>query len=98
MNPNELLKICLTQIINNIDCGNSNMSEEDCLELIDKINLLTNSKNKLSKYQACKFLGISRATFDRWVKDKKIPKGQKEQGFKELFWTLEDLKKCQKQK
>ena len=64
MNANELLKTCLTQIVNNIDCGNSNLEEDECLEL----------------------------TFDRWIKDKKIPKGQKEQGFKELFWTLEDLK------
>jgi hypothetical protein len=60
----ELLKICLQKVIDNIDSGNSNFSEEECDELLDAINKATNTKNKLSKYQACKYLNISRATFD----------------------------------
>lgn len=89
----ELLKICLQKVIDNIDSGNSNFSEEECDELLDAINKATNTKNKLSKYQACKYLNISRATFDNWVRDGKLPKGKKEQGFKELFWELESLQK-----
>lgn len=48
---------------------------------------------KLSKYQVCKYLKISRATFDNYVKAKKIPKGRKQIGFKELFWYKKDLDK-----
>ena len=85
MEKMKLLKNCLQTIIENIDCGNSKISEEECEELLDAINKATNVQNKLSKYQAIKYLGISRATFDNLVKEGKIPKGKKEQGFKELF-------------
>lgn len=91
MNKLELLKMCLQQVINNIDCGNSNLSDEQCDELLDTINKATNTQNKLSKYQACKYLNISRATFDNWVRSGKLPEGKKEQGFKEKFWIKEDL-------
>lgn len=87
----ELLKLSLQKIIDNIDTGNSTFSEEECDELLDTINKATNTQNKLSKYQACKYLNISRATFDNWVRDGRLPKGRKEQGFKELFWTKESL-------
>lgn len=87
----ELLKISLQKVIDNIDTGNSTFSEEECDELLDAINKATNTQNKLSKYQACKYLNISRATFDNWVRDGKLPKGRKEQGFKELFWYRKDL-------
>lgn len=53
--------------------------------------LLLIEMKKLSKYQACKYLNVSRATFDNYVRDKKIPKGRKQQGFKELFWYKKDL-------
>ena len=46
---------------------------------------MTNTENKYSKYQSCKYLGISRATFDRYVKEGLIPPGKKQQGFKEIF-------------
>ena len=93
MSKIELLKLVLQNTIKNIDCGNSNASDEQCDEIIEAINKLTNTKNKLSKYQSCKYLNISRATFDNWVREGKLPKGRKEQGFKELFWFKEDLDK-----
>lgn len=80
-------------MIDNIDCNNSNASDEEIDVILDMVNKVTNTQNKLSKYQACKYLNISRATFDNWVRDGKVPKGKKEQGFKELFWTREDLDK-----
>lgn len=45
----------------------------------------------LSKAQACEYLNISRSTFDKMIKEGKIPKGKKRQGFKELSWTKEQL-------
>lgn len=85
MSKIEILRKVLQNIIDNIDCGNTNASDEQCDEIIEVVNKLTNTKNKLSKYQACKYLNISRATFDNYVRAGKIPKGEKEQGFKELF-------------
>ena len=40
-----------------------------------------------------KYLNISRATFDNYVRAGKIPKGRKQQGFKELFFYKKDLDK-----
>lgn len=93
MNKLETLKLGLEQMIDNIDCNNSNASDEEIDVILDIINKVTNTQNKLSKYQACKYLNISRATFDNWVRDGKVPKGKKEQGFKELFWVKSDLDK-----
>ena len=45
----------------------------------------------MSKYQACMYLHISRATFDNYVREGSIPRGKKEAGFKELFYTKKDL-------
>lgn len=52
---------------------------------------ITNKNEKLSKYQACKYLKVSRATFDNYVRAGKIPKGRKQIGFKELYWYKKDL-------
>jgi len=93
MNKLEVLKLGLEQVINNIDSSNSNASDEEIDVILDMVNKVTNTQNKLSKYQACKYLNISRATFDNWVRDGKVPKGRKEQGFKELFWVKSDLDK-----
>ena len=98
MDKIEILKACLQNIINNIDCGNSNLSDEECDELLDSINKATNTQNKLSKYQAIKYLGVSRATFDNWVREGKLPKGKKEQGFKELFWEKKSLEEFKNNK
>lgn len=87
-----ILKNELQRIIDNIDTGNSNVpNEEELEEILDLINKATNTQNKLSKYQAMKYLNVSRATFDRYVADGKLPPGKKEQGFKELFWDKSTL-------
>lgn len=91
MNKLKLLKVCLLNIINNIDSGNSELDENQCEEVIEMINRMTNTKNKYSKYQSYNYLGLSRATFDRYVKDGLIPEGRKESGFKEKFWYKKDL-------
>ena len=96
MSKLEILKMALSQLVGNIDSGNSNASDEQIDEMLDIINKTTNTQNKLSKYQACKYLNISRATFDNWVRDGKIPEGIKEQGYKEKFWVKSDLDKVKK--
>ena len=89
----KIIKDLLIKIINDIDTGNSNLSADECNEVIEYLTEITNKNEKLSKYQACKYLDISRATFDNYVRAGKIPKGRKQQGFKELFFYKKDLDK-----
>lgn len=86
----------LERIINDIDVGNSNASECEEEEILELISRLTNKKEKLSKYQSIKYINdsgikMSRATFDNYVKDGKLPKSRHQAGFKELFWYKEDF-------
>lgn len=89
----KVIRSLLQSVINDIDCGNSNISEKDALHIINTIKVYTDKTQKISKYQACQKLNISRATFDNLVRKGLIPKGQKVAGFKELFWTEKDLVK-----
>lgn len=89
----EILRSLLEKIIYDIDCGNTNITDEQAVKLIEYLTIATNKNEKLSKYQACKYLGISRATFDNYVRDGKIPAGRRQQGFKEIFFYKKDLDK-----
>ena len=88
----KLIRSLLQNCIDRIDSGNSNLSTEEGLEVIEILKKYTNKDKKLSKYQACQYLNISRATFDKYVREGKIPKGKKEAGFKELFYLESDLR------
>lgn len=83
----------LRKFADNLDAGNTNASEDELVELCDTLSFIMNPESKLSKYQAIKFLGISRATFDNYVQKGLIPKGMEQQGFKEKFWYKRDLVK-----
>lgn len=86
-----IIRDLLQRIIDNIDAGNSNLSEEDALHAIDLLRQYTDKELPLSKYQAARFLGISRASFDNLIKEGVLPKGKKSAGFKELIWHEKDL-------
>lgn len=60
----ETLKKSLLAIVDNIDNGNTDYSEEELNEILDVTKRLVDNRTRLSKYQACKYLNISRATFD----------------------------------
>lgn len=87
-----VIKEQLLKIIENIDAGNSNISEEDAINTLKYIRELTDEDKRLSKYQACQYLNVSRATFDNYVREGKLPRGKKEAGFKELSWSKKELK------
>lgn len=89
----KLIAQLLRNFADNIDAGNTNATEEELLEMCDYLGLITDPEGKLSKYQAVKFLEISRATFDNYVAKGLIPKGMEQQGFKEKFWYKKDLAK-----
>ena len=88
----QTLKRLLMGFVEDIDRGTCNMSEEDCNNLIKAMQTYTRKDRQWSKYQAYSFLNVSRATFDRMVKEGNIPKGHKVQGFKELFWNESEIR------
>lgn len=81
----------LLKIVDNIDSGNSNVDESEVLQIVNVLQTFTDKTIKLSKYQACQYLNMSRATFDNYIREGKLPKGKKEAGFKELFWIKKEL-------
>lgn len=87
----KVIRNLLQNIIQDIDTGNSNISENDAIEIVKALSEYTRKDKGISKYSACKYLNISRATFDRYVAEGKLPKGKHEIGFKEKFWLRKDL-------
>lgn len=55
----KIIKDLLIKIINDIDTGNSNLSADECNKVIEYLTEITNKNEKLSKYQACKYLKVS---------------------------------------
>lgn len=86
-----IIKKLLLKIVDDIDAGNSNISEEESIELIKNLKRFTDKEQRMSKYAACQYLNMSRATFDNYVREGKLPKGKHEIGFKELSWTKKEL-------
>ena len=87
-----LIRSLLQKCIERIDAGNSNLSAEEEIKIIELLKKYTNKDRKLSKYQSCEYLNMSRANFDKYIREGKIPKGKKEAGFKELFYLESDLR------
>jgi predicted DNA-binding transcriptional regulator AlpA len=88
----QAVRKALQLIIDNIDSGNSNLTEEECITIVDTIKRLSQKERLISKYQAYTYLNVSRATFDRMVQEGRLPKGKKIAGFKELFWNERQIK------
>ena len=94
------IRSLLENIIQDIDAGNSNINEADSIEIVKVLSEYTRKDKGMSKYSACKYLNISRASFDNYVRSGKLPQGRKQAGFKELSWTKKDLdefiRRCKK--
>ena len=92
----KVIRSLLLKIVDDIDAGNSNINEADSIEIVKALSEYTRKDKGISKYSACEYLNISRATFDRYVSEGKLPKGKHEIGFKELRWYKKDLDECVK--
>lgn len=76
-----MIRKYLLKLVDDIDAGNSNLTESEAIELIDTLKRLADKEKGLSKYEACKYLNVSRATFDNYVREGRLPKGTKEAWF-----------------
>lgn len=78
--------------IENIDAGNSEITEEELVELVKLLATINKGGERISKTIACeKILHCSPSTFDNYVREGIIPPGRKVAGFKELSWTESDF-------
>ena len=73
-----VIRSLLLKIVDDIDAGNSNISEGEAIEIVDSMKRFTDKEKRLSKYAAC-------------VREGKLPRGKHEIGFKELSWSKKDL-------
>lgn len=74
-----------------MDSGSCNISSEEQSVIMSILANIAYPNYRMSKIQACDYIGVSRATFDNYVHDGLIPKGFKQEGFKELSWNKLDL-------
>ena len=88
----QVIKKLLLKIVDDIDAGNSEMSEKELYEVTDLLKRYNFRDKYISKYQAFTYLNISRAKFDNLVKEGILPRGKKVEGFKELQWSLKEIK------
>lgn len=93
----KVLSNLLRTLADNIDVGNSNITEAEAIELVDVIRHFTDREELITKYEACKYLNISRATFDNYVRAGKLPKGKKKIGSTAKFYTKRELDLCVKE-
>lgn len=87
----QLVKKVLLELVDRIDKSNSNLTEEECTQALEILSKFSTKDEGMSKYSACRYLKISRATFDNLVKEGKIPTGKHVIGFKEKRWYAKDL-------
>ena len=76
----------MREVADKIEVGTSEISESEAIDILRVV-----AHECLSKEQACMYLNISRSRFDDLIREKKLPKGRKQVGFKELKWYKDEL-------
>lgn len=83
----------LRSIADKIDDGSISSNPEETMQVMETIKGFVDKEKRLSKYEACRYLNVSRATFDNYVRAGRLPRGKHEAGFKELSYSKKDLDK-----
>ena len=86
----KILRDLMAERVAAIDAGNSRISEERQLALIDAFTRVSNPNEKMSQYQALSYLkehGVKmcKSTFNNYIKAGKLPHSRHDAGFKENF-------------
>ena len=81
----------LRNIADKIDEGSISSNPEETMQVMEAIQGFVDKEQRISKYQACQYLNVSRATFDNYVREGKLPRGKHVAGFKELSYSKKDL-------
>lgn len=81
----------LREIADRIDEGSISSNPEETIQAMETIKGFVDKNQRISKYQACQYLNVSRATFDNYIREGKLPRGKHVAGFKELSWDKKTL-------
>ena len=81
----------LRETADNLDAGNSELSESEAMDIIGVL-----CHRSMSKAQACEYLNVSPSYFGDLIRTKQMPKGRKVVGYKELRWYQDELDDCAK--
>lgn len=92
----QVIKKLLLKVVDDIDSGNSELSQQEMGEVVDVLQRYNFRDKYISKYQAYTYLNMRRAKFDNLVRSGELPRGKKVQGFKELQWSLKEIKEYSK--
>lgn len=65
-----IIRTLLQKFIDDIDSDNCNITMEQQSKIISVLSNIANPDQRMSKIQACDYLGVSRATFDNYVRVK----------------------------
>ena len=88
----KLISNILRKMADNLDAGTTHLDEKGCHKVLNTINLMENGDEELSKLEAAEYIGVCRATFDKYVSDGLIPRGvNRHRDTKTLFWWKSDL-------
>lgn len=79
----------LRETADNMDAGNTHISETEAMHIMGIL-----SHEEMSKAKVCDYLNVSRAKFDMMVRMKQMPKGKKVTGFTELRWYKDEIDEC----
>lgn len=87
----QMITKLLRETADKLDAGNSEISETEAMDIAEAL-----CHHVMSKDTACRYLNMSRSRFDDLIRMKKLPKGRKRIGFKELVWFQDELDNCVK--
>ena len=86
----KIIKELLLKVIDSIDAGNSNITEQEAFEIIGMLKHYTDTTQYYNRTQAAKYLNCSVQSFDLYRKEGKIPEGTKQAGGVRQ-WTKKEL-------
>lgn len=86
----EAIKCILKQLLNDLDSGNSNISENEQKEILDVLERVT--RKEYNKTQAADYLGVSVGTINNYINKNLLPEGEKVRGGRKI-WYKKDLNK-----
>lgn len=77
----------LIQVGNKIKAGNSELTEEEAMDVMRII-----VHEPISREEVCNEMNINNNKFYDLIALKKIPKGRKRRSFKELYWYRDEIR------
>ena len=93
MSSIKVIRNMIKSLLDDIDAGNSNMTEDEMEETIEFIKDISNRDKYYSRERSAKYLNMSIQNFDLLRKKGEIPEGIKRAGITNLLWSKKVLDK-----